>query len=241
MIIADNTHVVFQGNHAKSNGGAIASNQNFTIAGSVQFINNSADQGGAIDSGGDVTIADNAQVVFQGNHTKTNGGAIAANQHVTIADSVQFINNSANSGGAIGSDGNVIIADNTHVVFHGDHAKSNGGAIASNQNVIIAGSVQFINNSARHGGAIASNKVTTADNTHVVFQANHADGVGGAIYNTNIVLAGSVQFVSNKAQLGGAISLFPGNIKVANNAQVVFKGGCIPYRGCIPCWWGYLH
>ena len=191
----------------------------------MQFINNSADSGGAIDSNGDVTIADNAQVVFQGNHAKTFGGAIASLQHVTIAGSVQFINNSANPGGAIDSVGSVTLADNySHVVFQGNHAKRSGGAIASHPHVTIAGSVQFINNSAYQGGAISSINVTTADNTHVVFQANHADGQGEAISNYNLVLAGSVQFVSNSAQLGGAISMLPGHIKVANNAQVVFQG-----------------
>ena len=224
VTIADNAQVVFQGNHAKTYGGAITSLQNVTIAGSVQFINNSADQGGAIDSVSSVTIADNAQVFFQGNHAKTNGGAIVSLQHVINAGSVQFINNSADQGGAINSDGSVIIAFNAQVFFQGNHAKTAAGAIASRQHVTIAGSVQFINNSARRGGAIASINVTTADNKHVVFQANHADGEGGAVFNSNIVLAGSVQFVSNTAQIGGAISMFPGNMKVANNAQVVFKG-----------------
>ena len=225
VTIADNSEVLFQGNYARDNGGAISSSQQVTIAGSVQFINNSAGQGGAIGSGVNVTIADNAQVVFQGNHAKTAGGAIiSADQHVTIAGSVQFINNNADYGGAILSNGNITIADYAQVLFQGNHAKTIGGAITSYKHVTIAGSVQFINNSARHGGAIASINVTTADNTHVVFQANHADGEGGAIINSNIVLAGSVQFVSNTAQLGGAISMFPGNMKVANNAQMVFKG-----------------
>ena len=225
VTIADYAQVVFQGNHAKPYGGAIASLQHVTIAGSVQLINNSADQGGAIDSTGNVTIADNAQVVFQGNHAKINGGAIASLQHVTIAGSVQLINNSAYQGGAIDSDGNVTIAANAQVVFQGNHAKTFGGAIASSQHVTIAASVQLINNSAMHGGAIASISLTTADNTHVVFQANHADGQGGAISNSHLVLAGSVQFVSNTAQLGGAIAMVLGhNMTVANNAQVVFQG-----------------
>ena len=226
VTIADNAQVVFQSNHAKTYGGAISSHQHVTIAGSVQFINNSADQGGAIDSDVNVTTADNAKVLFQGNHAKTIGGAIISLEHVTIAGSVQFINNSADQGGAIDSDGNVTIADNAQVIIQGNHAKTYGGVITSGGHVTIAGSVQFINNSARHGGAISSINVTTADNTHVVFQANHADGEGGAIFSSNIVLAGSVQFVSNTAQLGGAISvsMIPGHMKVANNAQVVFQG-----------------
>ena len=56
-----------------------------TIAGSVQFINNSANlQGGAIHTDVNVTIAVNAQVLFQGNHAKTLGGAISSSQHVDI-------------------------------------------------------------------------------------------------------------------------------------------------------------
>ena len=110
MTIANNAQVVFQGNHAKTSGGAIASLQHVTIVGSVQFINNSANQGGAVDS--NVTIADNAQVVFQGNHAIILGGAIITGQHVTVAGSVQLINNIAYVGGAIASNGNVTIADN---------------------------------------------------------------------------------------------------------------------------------
>ena len=222
--IAHNAQVVFQGNQAKQLGGAIASGQHVTIAGSVQFINNSADQGGAIDSDGNVTIADNAQVVFHGNHAKTNGGAISSGQHVTIAGSVQFINNSANYGGAIDSFGKVTIANNGQLVVQGTHVKQLGGAIMSNH-ISIASSVQFINNSAIQGGAIESGgDVAIADNAQVLFLGNHADSIGGAIaIDSNVVLAGSVQFISNTAQLGGAIAILPGNMTIANNAQVTFQ------------------
>ena len=94
-----------------------------TIAGSVQFINNSANlQGGAIHTDVNVTIAVNAQVLFQGNHAKTLGGAISSSQHVAIAGLVQFINNSVNngSGGAIVSNGNVTVADTAQAVFQGN-------------------------------------------------------------------------------------------------------------------------
>ena len=225
VTIADNAQVIFQGNHAKTFGGAVASNQHVTIAGSVQFINNSANQGGAIVSNGNVTIADNTQVVFQGNHAKTFGGAIASSHHVTIAGSVQFINNSANHGGAVVSNGNVTIADNAQVIFHSNYANTFGGAIASHQHVTIAGSVQFINNSANQGGAIDSDvNVTIADNTEVVFQGNYANTSGGAISSRqHVTIAGSVQFINNSANQGGAIDSDV-NVTIANNAQVVFQG-----------------
>ena len=223
MTIAYNAQVVFQGNCAKAFGGAIASVQHVTIAGSVQFINNSASQGGAIDSGGNVTIADNAQVVFHGNYAKTSGGAITSSQHVTTAGSVQFINNSANQGGAIASDVDVTIADNAQVVFQGNFANTFGGAIDSVQHVTIAGSVQFINNSAKQGGAIASDvDVTIADNAQVVFQGNFAKAFGGATFSLqHVTIAGSVQFINNSANQGGAIDSDVDAI-IAKNAKVVF-------------------
>ena len=228
VTIADNAQVVFQGNHAKSSGGAISSNHhNVTIAGSVQFINNSAKQGGAIASNGNVTIADNAQVVFKGNHAIIFGGAITTGQHVTIAGSVHLINNSAYVGGTIDSNGTVIITDNAEVVFQGNHAKSFGGAISSDHHVTIAGSVQFINNSANQGGAIMCGDAVTMDNNaQVLFQGNHADRLGGAIVilDRNMVLAGSVQFINNTAQLGGAISMLAGHLTIANDTEVVFHG-----------------
>ena len=153
VTIAENARVVFQDNHAKYFGGAIGSLQHVTIAGSVQFINNSGHLGGAIGSDGNVTIADNAKVIFQGNHAKKFGGAIGSSKPILIAGTVQFINNSANwQGGAVDSDISVTIADNAQVVFQGNHAKTHGGAIASIQFVTIAGSVQFINNKADQGG-----------------------------------------------------------------------------------------
>ena len=224
VTIPDNAQVVFQGNHADTAGGAIHSFQN-VIAGSVQFINNSAYWGGAIQSDGKVTIADNAQVVFQSNHAEYGGGAIKSGEFVAIAGSVQFVD----KGGAISADVvNVMtIADNAQVVFQGNHAKTFGGAILSLQHVTIAGSVQFTNNSAYWGGAIhSSGNMTIADNAQVAFESNRADNAGGAmVIRSNLLeLAGSVQLNNNTAVIGGAIALFQGYMTVASNARVVFQG-----------------
>ena len=226
VVLADNAQVVFKDNGAESIGGAIESGQDVTVAGSVQFTNNSAKQGGAIDSHVNVIIADNAQVVFQSNYAEI-GGAVFSGDLDTIAGLGQYItlNNYSHGGVIITQPGSVAIANNAKAVFRDNHADIAGGAICSGQyvTITIAGSVQFIN-----GGAVSSyHNVTTADNAHVVFQGNHADSVGGAIIliNSNVLLvSGSVQFISNTAQLGGAISMFPGQMTVANDTQVVFKG-----------------
>ena len=157
ITIADNARVIFQGNHAEDNGGAIRSHQHVTIAGSVKFINNSAGYGGgAIVSIQHVTITGSVQFI---NNSADHAGAILSDQHVTIAGSVQFINNSAGYGGAIASV-DVTRTDNAQdVVFQGNHARNTGGAIFSIQHVTIAGSVQFINNSAdNEGGAIVTSR-----------------------------------------------------------------------------------
>ena len=227
MTIAKNAQVVFQDNHAKQLGGAIASHEHVTIAGSVQFINNSANQGGAILSNDNVNIAYTAEVVFQGNHAMDFGGAIVSSQHVTLAGSVLFINNTANneSGGAIASDGNVSIADTAQVVFQGNHAKDFGGAIDTFHHVTLAGSVQLINNSAYQGGAIDSVNVTIAENVQVVFHGNHAKTFGGAIDAfQHVTIAGSAQFINNSANQGGAIDSGNCNVTITDNAQVVFQG-----------------
>ena len=195
----------------------------------MKFINNSAEQGGAIDSSnGNVTISDNAGVVFQSNRADYGGAMFGNCVTLTIADNAQ------------------------DVVFQGNHAINGGGAIASYLHVTIAGSVQFINNSADHGGAIDSSNgnVTIADNARVVFQSNRAD-YGGAIASNgviinatqvyfqgnqaesaggaivvfcNVELTGSVQFINNTALVGGAIDMLQGPLTVANNAKVIFRG-----------------
>ena len=133
MTIPDNAQVVFQGNHAKTFGGAILSLHHVAIAGSVQFINNNALWGGAIHSSGNMTIADNAQVVFECNHAEKAGGAIVINSNLLqLAGSVQLINNTAVIGGAIALfPGYMTVASNARVVFQGNHAYHVGGAIYS--------------------------------------------------------------------------------------------------------------
>ena len=231
VTIAANCHVLFQGNHGKITGGVIFSSQQSTTSDSAQFINNSSHYKiGTIETDGSATVADNTQGFVQDRLANTLSGASITtyNQRVTIAGSVKFINNSADrgSGGAIHSPNIVTITDTAHVVFQGNYAKNFGGAIDSFQHVAIAGSVQFTNNSAIQGGAIASDgAVSIFDSAHLVFTANHADSQGGAIATNSIVLlAGNVTFISNTAQLGGAISTLPGKVTVANNALVCFQG-----------------
>ena len=140
LTIADNAQVVFRGNHADTAGGAIYSFQHVTIAGAVQFINNSAAYwGGAIVSDGTVTIADNAQVVFECNRADNAGGAMVINSDLLqLAGRVQLIDNTAVIGGAIAMfPGYMAVASNAMVVFQGNHAYHVGGAIYSSARTLV--------------------------------------------------------------------------------------------------------
>ena len=212
VTITDNAQdVVFQGNHARDIGGAIFSFQHVTIAGSVQFINNSADyEGGAIDSySGNVTISDNAQdVVFQSNR--------------------------ADYGGAIASNGVIINA--TQFCFQGNQAESAGGAIIVFSNAELAGSVEFFNNTALLGGAIVmfQGTLTVANNASVIFRGNRAHHVGGAIYSTTTSIVYSVyrnQPCSISFGFNSTLSFFNNTAKRGGSAMygiIMSELVCVP-------------
>ena len=86
--------------------------------------------------------------------------------------------------------------------------------------------MQFINNSADLGGAIDSvGCVRVAQVVH----GKHADSVGVAFVISTTGRKCAV--ISNTAQFGGAISMFPGNMRVA---KVLFEG-------CLQGWgWAWL-
>ena len=202
-----------------------------TLTGTLKFINNSAYQGGAIYSTGNVTAVKNAQVVFEGNYAASGGGAIyGKNQHIILAGTVRFIKNSANFGGAVMTqNGSVTVTRTASVVFDSNHANGGGGAIDDHSHSInLAGTVKFINNSARFGGAIATlnGSITATKTADVVFESNYAISEGGAIadYNQhNIILQGTVKFIANSAKFGGAIGTHNGSVMVTKTAQVVFQ------------------
>ena len=89
----------------------------------------------------------------------------------------------------------------------------------------LAGNISFINNTGYQGGAmyISGGVVVIDDNAHIVFQDNHADHVGGAIYSTGIDIIdyisvglkvdfcqmsfganSRVEFINNTAKSGGS-------------------------------------
>lgn len=203
--------IIFAGNHADDQGGAISNNSlndpasvaKFTIGDNAFFVNNTAGtEGGAIsnanpfaDGKTEMTIGNNA--LFQGNQAATQGGAIH-NQRadITIGNDAKFYNNTAvgYGGGAIYQDNyssnasNVIIGSNAEFIGNSS-TTSHGGAIMNfnsfnNTIVKIGEGAKFIKNSAGNSGGAISNwggTVTLAKNSK--FTENHAATDGGAIYN----------------------------------------------------------
>ena len=133
------------------------------------------------------------------------------------------------SGTILFSDGNTAIqAVNTHVYLAGNITFESGNEAVRvlNSSATLAGRVSFINNTAYKGAAMylsGGSRMVINNDTHVVFQGNHADSVGGAIFSTgdditNYVSSGlradscqisfgangRVDFINNTAGSGGS-------------------------------------
>ncbi|CAM9428829.1 unnamed protein product [Scytosiphon promiscuus] len=176
--------VAFTNNTAGDRAGAIrASFSNVTIEDVVVFTNNTAvNNGGAINSWFTAFTFRGAPV-FDSNAAAGDGGAISAYQtNLTILDTLAFVNNSAGGyGGAFDASVSTILIED-EVTFGGNTAL-NGGAVFLYECVAYLDGGSFTENSAgQSGGAMTISK--PAD-----------------------VWIGGVSFVSNVAEIGGAVAL----------------------------------
>ena len=203
--------ITFSGNNAGSHGGAIF-NKNSTIK---------------------IVGTESAPVVFESNETDKQGGAIyliTDSETVTAKLDVSYASFETNTakqvvqygGGAIYSSGGVINLDNTS--FDGNHAIF-GGAISLYSGSVLTGEkITFTNNIADlQGGVIYTSKatVTLTDSSASGNKAlgattiegeseTHTNGYGGAFYfnTTTTAILNNVSFVSNTAQMGGAVVVY---------------------------------
>lgn len=235
----------FLRNHADSaNGGgavkiAVAANnseERVVISGS-RFEGNYANASGA-DSGA-ISIQDGyvdiSKTDFVGNKSDWAGAIYAykASDEINITDCL-FEGNEANDIGAIGNftkDGQMTISN---VTFRGNKAvggtgNDGGGAlfVGSESTTLVKDSLFEGNSSASFGGAIATRLETDGNNSdgkleiiNTVFDANKAEGDGGAIYNAfqssltdpDRVVVKNSSFSNNKSKGdGGAIYNAPAN------------------------------
>lgn len=200
---------------------------------------------GSINWGGAVGITRGAKVFVEGGNIKNNthtssAGAIYVDETSELAiNNVQFDSNTASggssSGGAIYSKGDLTVKNSTFQNNSGGF----GGAIEFLKEFSIQNS-KFYNNSSNHGGGAiygGSNSKNDVSIEDCYFEGNKTSSSGGAIsissIKTNIKKS---DFISNKAQWGGAIAVAEGSIidgcNIKNNSATS-GGGAINAKGII--------
>ncbi|MDH3762688.1 MAG: DUF4347 domain-containing protein, partial [Gammaproteobacteria bacterium] len=170
--------------------------------------------------------------ITNGGATNSDGGALHLGKDdiATLTD-VVISGNQAKLGAGIfvNDDASLFL---TRVVFSNNIADDYGGAISVNELGTVDGSdVLFSNNSAViGGGAISNHGSVTLDRG--LFDSNHTDGSGGAIYNEvisspSIVKLSNITLSGNDASISaGAISnIAGGTLNITNST---FDGNSSP-------------
>ncbi len=175
----------------------------------VVFSGNSAgDDGGAIYARNSINIAN---TLFEGNVTKGYGGAISALTVRMTMNNVTFSGNTSGSyGGALylsGSNGREEVLELTgnNVTFENNTSSSYAGAMhIANQARVFFKNATFTGNKGTYGGAvyISGGKLEIDD---LVMSKNTSTNKGGAIYSesTSTVILNDVTANENKAADGG--------------------------------------
>ena len=181
--------VLFEGNAAGTNGGAIYSSGR-TSGQDVVFANNQATSGGAIYVSGDYSALNLSNATFRENAATDNGGAIYATGHNTLdivndvtLQGTTFTANTAKSGGAIAL-GNVSCANLKSCSFEENVATSYAGAIHMTGATLEIDSAEMIGNQASSAGALYLSSASTAIINKLDAQRNTVTNNGGTIYNT---------------------------------------------------------
>ena len=216
-ITTDN--ISFDGNSAKTTGGAIYNGENATILieKNASFTNNtSADSnGGAIDNYGIMSLLGSVNSFSSNKSNNGYGGAIHNSGIITFAGDVNFTDNSS---------------------------EDSGGAISNRLSgtIIMDKKAVFVGNSSNFGGAIYNDGTITFKNGAIVRDNITEIGDGGAIYNTGtlnlIAYTNSVEFTGNTSYgekiaicCDGGIT----NLWASKNADVVFNDKIIGYASAL--------
>lgn len=239
----------FTGNYAETFGGAVwCIESKYTWSGTTIFQNNFA---GA--AGGAVFVVTSAEIIWRGksrftNNNSTKGGALAVDlsSNASWAGDTLFTGNWAYgmSGGAlwVGPHSTVSCAGNT--VFVDNVAAGFGGAIADDalcsESFGALSTMLFEsdssttfneNESGTNGGAVAwTEGLSVASSAVMVFTGNSAAISGGAVYLSavadGLTCPPGVSFISNSAQIGGAVYLLASGTTVANLEEypIVYNG-----------------
>lgn len=175
---------------------------------------------------------------FTGSSGGLFGGALFANgANVSWSGTTEFAENDAASAGAVFLFNGSSVGWSGDTTFSSNKAtKGDGGAVASpaldttfnptESALVIGGETSFFNNTSATGGggvAILGACTVHVNSSNVGFTGNTAGVAGGAIFVSGAGFAPAftdVSFVSNSAQVGGAVSVFgSGNARSAVDVQ----------------------
>ena len=207
VIYAQSTNISFNGYFTFNNnkllksyyrynrGGAIAtSSSSLTMQGVFYFINNSNIYGGALFLR-DTKCLIRGQAAFVGNEAINNGGAINARSSSLMLQSEYLYNSSVSYSSECLSK-----SYPQSILFCNNSAGELGGAVNLNEsNMTLTGAVSFVANQAQSGGGISvyytsepgvsqPNFVVFQEPLDLLFYANVAKGIGGAMYINDIYL-----------------------------------------------------
>lgn len=215
----------------------------------TKFQDNSAGNGGgalAVSWTSEMSCTGPCQ--FVGNTAYTGGALTVSTSVVSWSADTTLVANAAQFGGAVFVYNGSNLTWTGHTEFSSNEARSDGGAISSpmsgvsyspvDSTLVINGSTSFANNtSGGSGGALAllggcALEIGTA--VDVVFSDNSADVAGGAVFLSGTGLGptfSKVSFVSNSAQVGGAVS----TVGSGNTKDDVVVEGSNPttFDGCV--------
>eukprot|EP00752_Nemacystus_decipiens_P008479 g7576.t1 len=244
-----------------SNNSALTSNRGFggavnVIDGSsavwgaetTMFHGNDAGNGGgalAVSWSSEVSCTGPCQ--FAGNTAYTGGALTVSTSTVSWSADTTLVANGARFGGAIFVYNGSNLTWTGRTDFSSNEARSDGGAISCpmsgvsysplDSTLSISGTTSFVNNtSLANGGAVAllGGCALEIGDVDVAFSGNTADVAGGAVFLSGTGLGptfSGVRFVSNSAQVGGAVSIVgSGNAK---DAVDVDASNPTTFDGCL--------
>lgn len=212
-------NATFSNNSATANGGAVYNETIANFTASKFEKNTSGTYGGAIKSieGSDLTITNGT---FTGNKVTGDvkasyGGAIFNQGKMEVSGN--FSGNEAGRGGAIYNYATAETTIKSGTVFDGNKSTyGHGSAVYTFNGLTIEDKVEFKNNHANWGGALAVELTDTSSmpaptNTtvkigeNVLFEKNTSGAGGAAIVNTNgkIEIADGAKFIENESGAGG--------------------------------------
>ena len=215
-------------------GGLITRSSYISWTGSSDFVGNSADTCGAICAYSDssITWSGAGTTRFIGQNVSADGGAVYASDSSVSwsGQRTEFLANEAATGGALFIFNGSTVGWTGDTEFSLNHASTDGGVVGSrvshdlfnprDSSLAIDGSTTFFNNSCgANGGVLALVGACTVaiGPVEVSFVRNSAGIAGGAVFLSSTGFGPvftSVSFVSNTAQVGGALSIFAsGNSK----------------------------